>query len=501
MIDYIPRRFTVVRDKSLCINCGLCVKQCANECHFVSDADGKTVLSDSSSCVACHRCVAFCPVGALRIEKFVCDYRDNDNWTPQYQQEIVRQANTGSTLLSAMGNPKPFPIYWDKILLNASQVTNPSIDPLREPMEIRTILGRKPEKLEVERKGKSVTKMPPQVMLETPIMFSAMSFGSISLNAQKSLAIAAKELGTLFNTGEGGLHNDLKNFGADAVVQVASGRFGVHKDYLENSRFIEIKIGQGAKPGIGGHLPGEKVNVEVSNARMIPVGSDAISPAPHHDIYSIEDLRQLIWSLKQATDGKKPVAVKIAAVHNIAAIASGVARAGADIVVIDGFRGGTGAAPTRIRDNVGIPIELALAAADQRLRDEGIRSRVSLVAGGSFRCSADVVKAIALGADACYIASAALIAMGCHMCQTCNTGKCNWGIATQKPELTKRLNPEMAAKRVVNLVNAWNHEIKEIMGGMGINSIDSLRGNRLMLRGIGLSDKELEILGIKHAGE
>lgn len=338
-------------------------------------------------------------------------------------------------------------------------------------------------------------------MLETPIMFSAMSFGSISLNAQKALAIAAEKLGTLFNTGEGGLHNDLQEFGSNAVVQVASGRFGVHKDYLDNSRFIEIKIGQGAKPGIGGHLPGEKVNVEVSNARMIPVGSDAISPAPHHDIYSIEDLRQLIWSLKQATDGRKPVAVKIAAVHNIAAIASGVARAGADIVVIDGFRGGTGAAPTRIRDNVGIPIELALAAADQRLRDEGIRSRVSLVAGGSFRCSSDIVKAIALGADACYIASAALIAMGCHMCQTCQTGKCNWGIATQRPELTKRLDPEIAAERVINLVTAWNHEIKEIMGGMGINSVDSLRGNRLMLRGIGLTEKELEILGIKHAGE
>ena len=150
---------------------------------------------------------------------------------------------------------------------------------------------------------------------------------------------------------------------------------------------------------------------------------------------------------------------------------------------------------------MGIPLELALAAADQRLRDEGIRSEVSLVASGSFRCSSDIVKAIALGADACYIASAALIAMGCHMCQTCNTGKCNWGIATQRPELTKRLDPKVASKRVVNLINAWNHEIKEIMGGMGINSIDSLRGNRLMLRGIGLSDKELEILGIKHAGE
>lgn len=500
MINYIPRRFTIIRDRERCIDCGCCVRQCSNECHFF-DEDNKKVLCNSDNCVACHRCVDLCPTGALRIEKYVCDYRENANWTPQYQQEICRQAESGSVLLSAMGNPKPYPIYWDKILLNASQVTNPSIDPLREPMEIRTILGRKPEMIKVEKKGKSTVEMPPQVMLETPIIFSAMSFGSISMNAQKSLAMAAKELGTLFNTGEGGLHPELNDYIDFAVVQVASGRFGVHKAYLNNSKIVEIKIGQGAKPGIGGHLPGEKVNVEVSNARMIPEGSDAISPAPHHDIYSIEDLRQLIWSLKQATDNKKPVSVKIAAVHNVAAIASGCARAGADIVVIDGFRGGTGAAPTRIRDNVGIPIELALAAADQRLRDEGIRSSVSLVAAGSFRCSADVVKAIALGADACYVASAALIAMGCHMCQTCNTGKCNWGIATQRPDLTRRLNPEIAHKRVVNLINAWNHEIKEIMGGMGINSVDSLRGNRLMLRGIGLSEKELEILGIKHAGE
>lgn len=500
MINYIPRRFTIIRDRERCIDCGCCVRQCSNECHYY-DEDNKKVLCNSDNCVACHRCVDLCPTGALRIEKYVCDYRENANWTPQYQQEICRQAESGSVLLSAMGNPKPYPIYWDKILLNASQVTNPSIDPLREPMEIRTILGRKPEMIKVEKKGKSTVEMPPQIMLETPIIFSAMSFGSISMNAQKSLAMAAKELGTLFNTGEGGLHPELNDYIDFAVVQVASGRFGVHKAYLNNSKIVEIKIGQGAKPGIGGHLPGEKVNVEVSNARMIPEGSDAISPAPHHDIYSIEDLRQLIWSLKQATDNKKPVSVKIAAVHNVAAIASGCARAGADIVVIDGFRGGTGAAPTRIRDNVGIPIELALAAADQRLRDEGIRSSVSLVAAGSFRCSADVVKAIALGADACYVASAALIAMGCHMCQTCNTGKCNWGIATQRPDLTRRLNPEIAHKRVVNLIDAWNHEIKEIMGGMGINSVDSLRGNRLMLRGIGLSEKELEILGIKHAGE
>ena len=234
---------------------------------------------------------------------------------------------------------------------------------------------------------------------------------------------------------------------------------------------------------------------------MIPEGSDAISPAPHHDIYSIEDLRQLVYSLKESTNYKKPVIVKVAAVHNVAAIASGIARSGADIIAIDGFRGGTGAAPTRIRNSVGIPIELALASVDSRLREEGIRNNVSLVIGGSVRNSADIVKALALGADAVYIATSALLALGCHLCRSCHSGKCNWGIATQRPELVKRLNPDIGTARLVNLVNAWSAEIKEMMGGMGINSIEALKGNRLMLRGIGLNETELRILGIKHAGE
>ena len=187
--------------------------------------------------------------------------------------------------------------------------------------------------------------------------------------------------------------------------------------------------------------------------------------------------------------------------HNIAAIASGIARSGADIIAIDGIRGGTGAAPTRIRDNVGIPIELAIAAVDTRLRDEGIRDNVSLIAGGSIRSSADVIKAIALGADACYIATAALIAMGCHLCRNCQSGKCNWGIATQNPELVKRLDSEKSCKKLINVILAWQYEIKEMLGGMGINSIEALRGNRLMLRGINMTQKELDILGISHAGE
>ena len=499
-ISYIFPEFEVMRNYDRCIACRVCERQCANEVHFF-DSDSGLMMCDEAKCVDCQRCVSLCPTHALKIVKNDCAFRENANWQTDTVKEIYKQATGGGVLLSSMGNPKNFPVYWDKILINASQVTNPPIDPLREPMETKVFLGKKPEKIERDKDGKLKTDLPPQLELSMPVMFSAMSYGSISYNTHESLARAAKKLGILYNTGEGGLHEDFYCYGENTIVQVASGRFGVHEEYLNTGAAIEIKMGQGAKPGIGGHLPGAKIVGDVSKTRMIPEGSDAISPAPHHDIYSIEDLRQLVYSLKEATEYKKPVIVKVAAVHNIAAIASGIARSGADIIAIDGFRGGTGAAPTRIRDNVGIPIELALAAVDKRLRDEGIRNNVSLVVGGSIRSSSDVVKAIALGADACYIATDALLALGCHLCRTCQTGKCNWGIATQRPELVKRLNPEIGEQRLVNLMTAWRHEIKELLGGMGINSIEALRGNRLMLRGVNLTGKELEILGISHAGE
>lgn len=491
--------YMIERDQDRCIDCQVCVNQCINMVH-TWDEDLNRVISDESLCVNCHRCVVYCPTHALTIKKWPLDFKTNANWHTGAIKQVYLQAESGGELLTGMGNDQPYPVYWDHMLLNASQVTNPSIDPLREPIEINTFLGRKPDQV-IVKNGEVSSQIPPQLELKIPVMFSAMSFGSVSLNVHKSLAGAAQELGIFWNTGEGGLHKDLLPYSDRTIVQVASGRFGVGASMLTAAAAVEIKIGQGAKPGIGGHLPGEKVGEEVSKTRMIPQGSDAISPAPHHDIYSIEDLRELIYSIKEATKYSKPVAVKVAAVHNIAAIASGIARAGADIIVMDGFRGGTGAAPLRIRDNVGIPVEFALATVDSRLRDEGIRNRVSLVVAGSIRNSADVVKAIALGADAVYIGTTALLALGCHLCQKCYTGKCNWGIATQNPKLVRRLNPSIGARHLSNLVTAWEHEIKEMLGGMGINAIESLRGNRLMLRGIGLNERELQNLGIKAVGE
>jgi glutamate synthase domain-containing protein 2 len=497
----VSPEFTVVVDDDKCRTCGLCVEQCGWD---VFTFDGRP-HTDDGKCRACHRCVTYCPAGAITVKKSDLAYGENQFWATSLRRAIWRQAETGGVMLTGMGNDGAYLSIFDHLVLDACQITNPAIDPLREPMELRTYLGGKPDAIEVETDGRggfrlrSGEGLDRNVRLDTPIMFSPMSYGSVSLNVHRSLAMAAERSGILMNTGEGGLHADLLPYRDRVVVQVASGRFGVDSDYLNSGVAVEIKVGQGAKPGIGGHLPGEKIDRDVATTRMIPQGSDALSPGPHHDTYSIEDLRQLIYSIKEATD-YKPVGVKIAAVHNVAAIASGIVRAGADYVYLDGFRGGTGAAPQVIRNHVGIPLETAIAVVDQRLRDEGIRNRASIIAAGSIRSSADLAKAIALGADVVAIGTAALVALGCHLCQGCHTGGCSWGLTTHKPELTRRLDPEWGAERLTNLIEAWSHELKEILGALGVNAIESLRGSRERLRGVGLDAQTCEILGVKPAG-
>ena len=475
---------------------------CAHECSFgeislkpVKGRDGEVRYrpwANLAACGACQRCVKMCPENAIHIRRSPM-HTSHNYWTGEYVNNIWKQSgSSGGVLLVGNGSTGPQRRYFDHLLFDACQVTNPSIDPLREPMEVRTYLGRKPEVFGIG--------MEPLLKLEVPIMFGAMSFGALNLRVHEAMARATQRVGTFWNTGEGGFHKSLREYGGNTIVQIASGRFGVSEDYLRSAAAVEIKVGQGAKPGIGGHLPGEKVSKAISETRMIPEGSDALSPAPHHDIYSIEDLRQLIYAIKEATEYKVPVSVKIAAVHNVAPIASGIARAGADIIAIDGFRGGTGASPLQIRQNTGIPIELAIAAADQRLREEKIRNSVSLIASGGIQTSADVLKAICLGADAVYVATPVLIALGCGVCQRCFSGKCAYGITTNRPGLAERIDVDEATRALENLLHAWAEEIEELMGSMGISTIEALRGNRDRLRGVNLNEEELRILGVRHAG-
>ncbi len=238
-INYLYPEFEVHRDTTRCIKCQVCARQCANEVHAY-DAEVDLMMADESKCVDCQRCVSLCPTRALKIVRTDNTFRPNANWRQNTIEEVYRQASTGGVLLSSMGNPEDYPIYWDKMLINASQVTNPSIDPLREPMETKVFLGKKPNKLAFDQDGKMISDLPPQIELELPVMFSAMSYGSISENAHKSLARAATALGTCYNTGEGGLNKALYQYGPNTIVQVASGRFGVHEDYLMAGAAIEI---------------------------------------------------------------------------------------------------------------------------------------------------------------------------------------------------------------------------------------------------------------------
>ena len=283
------------------------------------------------------------------------------------------------------------------------------------------------------------------------------------------------------------------------TVQWASARFGVDLNVLNTGMGIVIKIGQGAKPGIGGHLPGVKVTEPISKARRIPVGTDAISPAPHHDIYSIEDLGQRILALKEATG--KPVFVKVAVTNYIPYIASGIARMGADGIIMDGQGAGTGAAPEVVRDNIGLPIEVAVPVVDRTLRREGLREGFSIIAAGRVSSSEDMAKLIALGADCVSIGTAALIAMGCIMVHKCHLGFCP-AVITNKitPNPTKVLSLDMATRWVVNLINGLTGELKLIMEELGVGSVEELRGRTDLLQVGGVDDETAEIIGVRKTG-
>jgi len=237
MKTYLPPRFVIDRDAERCIACQVCVRQCSFGAHAY-DGEDDEVRSLEENCVGCHRCAVFCPTQALNIRLNPLSYPPNDNWRSETIEDIIRQSEGGGVLLTGMGNDKPYRIYWDHLILNASQVTNPSIDPLREPMELRTFLGRKPDRVEIDPATLSLkTQLAPQVAIDIPVLFSALSYGAVNLNVQESLARAATEAGTLFNTGEGGLHRRLYKYANNTIVQVASGRFGVHPEYLDVARF------------------------------------------------------------------------------------------------------------------------------------------------------------------------------------------------------------------------------------------------------------------------
>jgi glutamate synthase domain-containing protein 2 len=336
-----------------------------------------------------------------------------------------------------------------------------------------------------------------RIEMTTPLYLGDMSFGALSGIPNIALARTADITGIVTGTGEGGLHPEVRKC-RRITVQWASARFGVDIDVLNTGLGIVIKIGQGAKPGIGGHLPGVKVTKPISETRRIPVGLDAISPAPHHDIYSIEDLGQRIAALKEATG--KPVFVKVGVTNYIAYIAAGVARMGADGIIMDGQGAGTGAAPAVVRDNIGLPIEIAVPVVDQALRREGLRDGFTVVAAGRVSSAEDTAKLIALGADVVSLGTAALIAMGCVMVHKCHLGFCPT-LLTNKIEENpaKILSLETATRWAVNMVYGWTEELKNILDAVGVSSVRELVGRRDLLLGLNVGEDELRLVGVRGA--
>ena len=308
----------------------------------------------------------------------------------------------------------------------------------------------------------------------------AMSFGSISAEAHECMAVAMNTLGGKSNCGEGG--EDPARFGTlknSAIKQVASGRFGVTSEYLVSAQDIQIKMAQGAKPGEGGHLPGKKITPEVARTRHSTPGVTLISPPPHHDIYSIEDLAQLIYDLKNANRQAR-ISVKLCAEPGVGTIASGVAKAGAQVVLICGYDGGTGAAPRSSIHSAGVPWELGVAETHQTLIMNGLRSRVIVETDGKLMSGRDVAIACMLGAEEFGFATAPLVTMGCCMMRVCNLGTCPAGIATQDPELRRRFTGK--PEYMMNFMRFVAQELREHMACLGVRTVDELVGRTDLLK-------------------
>lgn len=357
----------------------------------------------------------------------------------RYMKEIHQMAVTGASISAAMGTQMPMP-SWDEILILGAQLDPMPLDESAE-VDTTTVIGK--------HAGKPL-------VLKHPVYISHMSFGALSREAKISLARGASMAGAAMCSGEGGILPEEMEAAGKYIFEYVANRYSVTPENLRKADAIEIKIGQGTKPGMGGHLPGAKVTAEIGKIRNRPVGKDIVAPSRFPGVETREDLKHLISQLKIASDGR-PVGVKIAAGRIEKDLAFCV-YGEPDFITIDGRGGATGSSPLMLREASSVPTVYALYRARRYL--DSIGSDISLVITGGLRVSADFAKAIAMGADAVAVASSALIAMACQQYRICGTGMCPVGVATQDPDLRERLKPDVAAERVANFLNVSLEELK-----------------------------------------
>jgi glutamate synthase domain-containing protein 2 len=322
----------------------------------------------------------------------------------------------------------------------------------------------------------------PKITIPIPFYGAGMSYGSISENIMLSRAKAAQKWQTFTCTGEGGYPDSLIPYQKHVITQIATGMFGLREETIQYAPILELKYAQGAKPGLGGHLLGDKATVSVAKMRGSVPWVSLFSPFPFHSVYSVEDHRKHIDWLK-TINPKALISVKVSTPTDIDMVAVGSYYANANILQIDGGYGGTGAAPEIAKKNIAMPIEFALPKVHRYLVSEGIRDEIVIMASGGIRTADDIAKAIALGADGCILGTAELVALGCTRCANCERGRgCPFGLTTTDPELQELVDPDWGAERIGNLYKSFAYQLEEILRKLNLNSITQLRGRSDLLR-------------------
>ncbi len=463
-----------IRRASNCVSCGRCVAVCRHAVHLQPEGYRAVLRPFDYRCIGpdCANtgdyCIAECPRQALSMDDnpayaTLGDYR----WTPDLLAGTWAMAETGRPA------EKPFEIEvgasgggFDRLRFRFP--ATPAAALRREEVSTELLLNRRDDAR-------------PKIAIDVPWYGGGMSFGSTNLRALLGKARVAKAFNTFTCTGEGGYPDRFIPYKDHVITQVATGLFGVREETIQRARIVEFKYAQGAKPGLGGHLLGDKNTPSVAAMRETVVGVSLFSPFPFHSVYSVEDHKKHLDWIAHVNPAAL-LSAKVSTPVDVDMVAVGVYYAGGHIVHLDGSYGGTGAAPNIAKKNIAMPIEYAISRVHQFLVAEGIRDQITVMASGGVRSPWDIAKAIALGADGCVVGTAELVALGCIRCGACESGRgCARGIATTDDELLEMVTVEWCTQRLVNMYSAWREILVDILYRLGLDSVAALRGRTDLL--------------------